>query len=354
MGKCIDCIKNNYDCDYKFKDKRMLLISFGTRPEYIKIKPLLPLLEKEGIAYKLLHIGQHTDLIQVTDPHDIMELYDISSNRLDNIALNVVDQAENWLKDVRAVLVQGDTTAAFSMALAAFNRKIKIIHLEAGLRTWNLDNPYPEEFNRRAISLMASIHLCPTQQNANNLVQEGIRSSKYVTGNTGLDSIDTAPLPETSTVLVTMHRRENLDLTNDWFGELNKIAKSNPNLTFIVCKHPNPRISYKNLTNNNIKLIAPLDRDSLITKIKESKLIISDSGGIQEEACYLHKKIIICRKVTERQEAQWLNATMCKNPDYLSTAFYKILNKQLTDYICPFGDGKASEKIAQILKKELQ
>lgn len=332
----------------------MLLISFGTRPEYIKIKPLLPLLNKAEIPYKLLHIGQHQDLMTITEPHDIMEIYDISSNRLDNIHLNVVDQAENWFEGVQAVLVQGDTTSAYSMALAAFNRRIKIIHLEAGLRTYDKLNPYPEEFNRRSIALMADIHLCPTNQNAKNLTQEGIRTPKYVTGNTVLDSIDTTPMAEQNTVLITLHRRENLPVLEQWFDAINNLSKSTPNLNYYYPIHPNSEIKEKaKRLNSNIKILEPLSREDLLWYIKTSKMIISDSGGIQEEACYLHKKIIICRKVTERPEAIWLNATMCKNPDYLATAFWKILPKQLTDYQCPYGDGKASEKIVEILKKEL-
>lgn len=333
----------------------MLLISFGTRPEYIKIKPLLPLLEEAEIPYKLLHIGQHKDTLSITEPHDILEIYDISSNRLDNIHLNIVDQAENWLKDVKAVLVQGDTTSAYSMALAAFNRRVKIIHLEAGLRTYNILNPYPEEFNRRSIALMASVHLCPTNQNAKNLTQEGIRAIKYVVGNTVLDSIDTTPLKETNTVLVTLHRRENLPIIDDWFKEINNLAKSTPSLKYLIPLHPNPviRESAKKYLNKDITCIEPLSREELIKEIKQSKMIISDSGGIQEEACYLRKKIIICRKVTERPESIWLNSTLCKTPEYLGTAFWKILPKQLTNYQCPYGDGHASEKIVEILKREL-
>jgi UDP-N-acetylglucosamine 2-epimerase (non-hydrolysing) len=333
----------------------MLIISFGTRPEYIKIKPLLPLLDKENIPYKLLHIDQHTDLVNVIEPHDILQIYDISSNRLDNIHLNIVDQAENWLKDCRAILVQGDTTSAYSMALAAFNKGIKIIHLEAGLRTYDRFNPYPEEFNRRSISLMADVHLCPTNQNAKNLTQEGIRTAKYVVGNTVLDSINTDPVEESNTVLITLHRRENLPIIGEWFKEINKLSKSTPELRYIYPIHPNPVIAQnaKTYLGNNIQIVSPLSREDLITQIKRSKMIISDSGGIQEEACYLHKKIIICRKVTERPEAIWLNSTLCKTPEYLGTAFSKMINKKLVDYVCPYGSGNSSEKIIEILKKEL-
>jgi UDP-N-acetylglucosamine 2-epimerase len=115
-----------------------------------------------------------------------------------------------------------------------------------------------------------------------------------------------------------------------------------------------PAIKYpSDFSSSNISLITPLSREDTINYIKKSKMIITDSGGIQEEACYLHKKVIICRKVTERPESIWLNATLCKTPDYLCRAFWKMLNKRLTDYQCPYGDGHAREKIIEILKKEI-
>lgn len=332
----------------------MLLIAFGTRPEWIKIQPLIPLLKKENIPFRLLHIGQHKDLVQIDEPHELMDIYDISSDRITNIQLNVIDQADNWLKDCTAVMIQGDTTSAFSLALAAFNRKIKIIHLEAGLRTFDRFNPYPEEFNRRAISIMADINLCPTNANAQNLVKEGVRSVKYVVGNTVLDTVDTTPIESNNSVLVTLHRRENWKELQNWFQQINKLARDNPETKFLIVKHANPNIDYSILKGKHIYLSDPLDRNSLIQAIKRSILIISDSGGIQEEACYLRKKIIICRKVTERQESIWLNATLCKTPEYLPTAFDKMMRKTLSDYVCPFGDGHASENIIQILKRELQ
>lgn len=332
---------------------KKLLLSVGTRPEWIKIRPLLPLLDKANIPYKLLYIMQHKDLLDIKEPHEIMQIYDISSNRLDNILLNAIDQAEDWLKGCDAVLVQGDTESAFSVALAAFNRGIKIIHLEAGLRSYDIKNPYPEEMIRSCISRMASIHLCPTKQNAINLSQEGIRTPKYITGNTVLDSIDTTPLPCDSTVLITLHRRENLPIIQQWFTEINKLAAKYTRYKFIFPMHPNPEIQKYKYLLPNIEIIKPLSREDLIIAIKKSILIISDSGGIQEESNYLRKKCIVCRKVTERQESIWLNSTLCKTPEYLKVAFEKMINKQLTDYVCPFGSGDASSKIIEILKKEL-
>ena len=305
----------------------MLLISFGTRPDYLKIKSLLPLLESEGIAYKLLHIEEN-DTLLISEPHDIMKIYDISSDRITNINLNVLDQAENWFKEVRAVLVVGDSQSAFSMAVAAFTRRLKVIHLEAGLRTYDIHNPYPEEFNRRSISAMTSTHLCSTNQNAKNLTIEGIRNSKFVVGSNLLDKVSLDNTYETDIVFVSFNDSDRLKL---WQDEIFKLSKSTPKLNYVYN-------DYKNEIEN----------------IKKSKIIITNEQYVQELASYLHKKVIVCRKVTERPESIWLNATMCKNPDYLSTAFWKILSKTLNDYICPYGDGKTSEKIIEILKKELE
>ena len=148
----------------------MLLISFGTRPEYIKLKPVIESI-KGKIPYKLLFTGQHVDLLSEIDG-DIQELeIENGNNRLDSIVQSVMNN-EDIFTDISAVLVQGDTTSVFAVALAAFHRKIKIVHLEAGLRTWNKYHPYPEEFNRCAVSRMADIHLCPTANSASNLESE--------------------------------------------------------------------------------------------------------------------------------------------------------------------------------------
>lgn len=305
----------------------MLLISFGTQSEYLKIRPLLPLLEGKDIPFKLLHILEND--VEVKESHDILDIYDISSDPIANIQLNVIDQAENWLKDTKAVLVVGDSTSAFGMALAAFTRGIKIIHMEAGLRTYNVQNPYPEEFNRRAISLMTNANICITERNAKELSQEGIRSAKYITGSTLLDGVDTTPLETNNTVLVSFKDEPSFKL---WLPEIVKLSKSTPSLTYLY-----------------------YEMGDLIKNIKQAKIIISNNFDIQMLACYLNKKIIICSKATELTESIWLNATICKNPDYLSTAFWKILPKQLTStsYVCPFGSGQSSEKVVEILAKEL-
>lgn len=331
----------------------MLLICIGTRPEYIKLRPLIPYLDKENIPYKLIYVKQHTDLMPELPSHQEIEIDDISDNRLDNVLLNVVDKAKDWLEGADSVLVQGDTQTALAASVAAFNRGIKIIHLEAGLRTFNRFNPYPEEMIRGCISRMADVHLCPTKGNAQNLIKEGIRADKYIVGNTVLNSIDSSIIPEENIVFITLHRRENIPIMDSWFVELNKLADIVGSLRFVFPMHPNPNIQKHRHLLSNVEIIPPLSREDTISYIKKSKLIISDSGGIQEETNFLHKKLIICRKVTERQECIWTNGTMCKSPDYLKTAFFKIINKKLDDYTCPYYNPESPKIIVEIIKDHL-
>ena len=167
----------------------MILLSFGTRPEWIKVKPLLKLLDGK-IPYKLLFTGQHKDLLSKIEKENELIKLNIrhGANRLDSIVSSIMNN-NHIFRDVKLVLVQGDTTSAFSVALAAFHRKIKVAHLEAGLRTYDKNQPYPEEFNRQAISRIADIHFCPTEISKQNLVKENVQGLKEVVGNTVLDNL---------------------------------------------------------------------------------------------------------------------------------------------------------------------
>lgn len=332
----------------------MITIIYGTRPEYIKILPICNELDKEKIQYKLIQFTQHTDLIKDAKYDIQITIDDISPNRIDNVTLNILDKADEWLKETSLLITQGDTITSYSAALAAFTRHIPIAHIEAGLRSFDINNPWPEEALRRQISSMAAFHFCPTLQNSKNLIFEGIRGNRYIVGNTVLDTIDTTFIPQSNTILVTMHRRENLPIIDKWFKELNSLARKYRQYQFIFPMHPNPEITKFKYLLPNVKIIKPLNREDLITEIKRSILIISDSGGIVEESCYLKRKIIISRRCTERQESIWIHASLCKSPEYLHTAFKKMIHKKLTDYVCPYGDGTASTKIIEILKEYLE
>ena len=247
-----------------------LLISYGTRPEYIKIVPLLEQLKETSISYKVLYTGQQQDIVS-SDIADIKICWgngDPNDNRLDSIIKHILN-AEFIYDNIDYVLVQGDTTSAFAVALAAFHRKIPIIHLEAGLRTYEHD-PYPEEFNRTAISKMASIHLAPTKLNRQNLIKEGIPKNKiYVTGNTVLDNLINIKTEYTSNVVITLHRRENHDIIPEYFKIINNLAINNKDLTFTIPIHPNPNVyQHKHiLTAENINVGEPMEYDSFIEEL---------------------------------------------------------------------------------------
>ena len=254
---------------------------------------------------------------------------------------------------VDAVLVQGDTTSAFSIALAAFHRKIKIIHLEAGLRTNDLLNPYPEEFNRQAISRMSSINLCPTPGAYDNLVSEKVQGSNYIVGNTVLDNIVHIEPTYTNKVVVTMHRRENHDLIPEWFKQLDEIAKNNKELEFILPIHPNPNVYKHKKLLRNVNVIDPMQYGDFVRLLSSCKFVITDSGGLQEESSFFRKKCIVCRKTTERIEGMGTFSFLCLGTDDLPSLVQWVNNNHIPDEGegCPYGDGHSATKICQILKE---
>ena len=332
----------------------MLLISFGTRPEWIKIKPVIDKIEGV-IPYKILFTGQHTSLVEeyLSDTF-VVNTVDSGDNRLDSIVSSLLNK--NYLfDDITHVLVQGDTTSAFAVALGAFHRKIPVIHLEAGLRTFDIDNPYPEEFNRTAISALADIHLCPTDTSASNVLSMvGHNSKIYVTGNTVLDNLVGLEPTTNDTVLVTMHRRENHAQMKDWFLVINHLAAENPDLEFILPLHPNPNVCKHEYLLKDVTVVDPLSYDQCIDLVRTCKTVITDSGGIQEESSFFKKKCIVCRKVTERAEGIGTFAYICKKPSSLVPLFESIISSGefIVQKECPYGDGHAAEKILEIFKTE--
>jgi UDP-N-acetylglucosamine 2-epimerase (non-hydrolysing) len=209
-------------------------------------------------------------------------------------------------------MVQGDTTTAMAVALSAFHHGIKVIHLEAGLRTYNKQNPYPEETNRRIISQIADIHLCPTNQALKNLTDEMTVGDMYVVGNTVIDNLlqYKDKCKYTNKILVTLHRRENHYLMKEWFIELEKLATMYPEYSFILPMHPNPSVQKWKYLLNNVVVIDPLPYEQMLELLIQARLVITDSGGLQEEACFFNKKCLTCRVVTERPEAIGLSTFM--------------------------------------------
>jgi UDP-N-acetylglucosamine 2-epimerase (non-hydrolysing) len=339
----------------------MLCIAFGTRPEWIKIKPVLKELKKRNEKFVLVFTGQHKDLVSVEEVMSygatrfvITEMESGGENRLDEIVgQTLLDPPglEVWTLgdpnyEVTKLMVQGDTSSAFAMALAAFHRKIPVIHLEAGLRTRDLDNPYPEEANRQMISSIASLHLCPTQLAADNIVRErrDEQGDIVVVGNTVLDILVGLEVTTEKKVLVTLHRRENHGTMNEWLANINALAKMYSSHEFVMPMHPNPMVQkYKDILTH-VKVVEPMSHDELTAFLASCESVITDSGGIQEEASFFRKPCMVCRKETERTEGIGNFSVLCKGPEFVSDVF-GTLHRLPMNGPSPYGDGKAAEYV---------
>lgn len=324
----------------------MILISYGTRPEYIKVKSLIMHFNN----VKTLFTGQHTTLIGEHSPSYSIEISSTCENRLNDIVCSILKHSYVF-KDIEYVLVQGDTTSAMAVALSAFNHGIKVIHLEAGLRTYDINDPYPEELNRQIISRIASIHLCPTEQNKQNLMNEHTHGQIFVTGNTGIDNIDKSGCTYENIVLITMHRRDNIDIMHEWFTEINKVATIYKDIKFIFPMHPNTQIRKHKHLLTNVEVIEPVSHDEMIGLLKRCKFCVSDSGGIAEESSFLSKKVIVCRRKTERPETLGISSFMCLKPSLLLSEVEKINNDYVVNSPCPYGDGNSWVKIREVFIK---
>lgn len=334
----------------------MILVVFGTRPEFIKIKPLIDEMNRCDIKYKTLFTGQHKDIDGLNADY-IFTMNEECENRLNSVLINCLRIPDEYFEDVEYILVQGDTTSVLGLSLNAMNRKIKIIHLESGLRSYDNYNPYPEEFNRKLVSSISDIHLCPTFENKKNLLKENISKEKiYVVGNTGLDNLK--PYENNVTyeniILVTLHRRENHDMIHKWFDSINSLSKKYDKYTFILPIHPNPNVQRHKGILTNVKVVNPLSHSELLKYLVKSKLVITDSGGLQEECSFLKKKCLVCRKTTERPESLHNTSFLVTNYQDLETMFEEHIN----DYVpiistSPFGNGESSKKIIEVFKKVL-
>ena len=332
----------------------MILIVYGTRPEFIKIKPLIREMELRGLMFKTLFTGQHKDLIDYNATYNV-SIYDSGKNRLDSIISACMNLKDEWFEGVTHILVQGDTTSVVGMALAAMHRKIKVIHLEAGLRSNDTENPFPEENNRRIVTTIAEYHLCPTTDNKVNLILENIdRHKVFVVGNTGLDNLLHLKESKRSEkyILVTLHRRENHDNIDQWFEVINDLAAKHTDYSFVLPLHPNPNVQKHRDLLENVWVTDPMPHGTMMSYLMESALVITDSGGLQEECSFLNKKCLVCRKATERPEALGITSHLVPTPEDLSRGFSHFLyDWEIEPVESPFGDGYASTRICDIFQE---
>ncbi len=365
---------------------------FGTRPEAIKLAPVIRFMKEQNIfEVHVCSTGQHREMLhQIFETFDIVPDVDLNvmkeNQTLPDLTSTTIQSVNNYLLNYKPdmVLVQGDTTSAFAAALTSFYHKIPVGHIEAGLRTYNQHFPFPEELNRTLISHTANIHFAPTENAKQNLVREGIQEKNiFVTGNTVIDALlltqkkiikthYTLPPPldflnhsKNPIVLITGHRRENFDEgLAELCSAIAELSKKFNDVFFIYPVHLNPTVkkitsSLLN-TSKNIFLTGPFPYFPFVALMMRSTLILTDSGGIQEEAPSLEKPILIVRNTTERPEIIEAGAAKLvgtnKN-DIINSVSELLTNKNLYDSMIhkknPYGDGIASEKIFTILSQQL-
>lgn len=376
---------------------KKVLTVFGTRPEGIKLAPLIKAVEDRNIPLQsvVCVTGQHREMMQqVLDVFGIEPEYNLDIMKKDqslyDVSARAIEGLEAVLKEVRPdlVLVQGDTTTAFIAGLAAFYAQIGLGHVEAGLRTGDKFNPFPEEMNRVLIGYLADLHFAPTTRAKDNLLREGVEEQKiFVTGNTGIDALlmtsQSLQGEEKKgfynryfldhhgisfgkrSLLVTMQRRESfgMEMENICQG-IKEIASKCPDVEIIFPVHPNPNVRrpvaaiLENLPN--VFLIPPLDYPALVFLMRNVKVILTDSGGIQEEAPSLGKPVLVMRKTTERPEGIEAGTAILVGTDRkrIVEETARLLDDEdayeaMARAVNPYGDGKASERIVRIILDEL-
>ena len=336
----------------------MIVISYGTRPEIIKIFPIIHELNNRNIPHIKIFTGQHPDLVKdityLIGGHDLS--IDIDRNRsLNDLLATIIKKISPLITNSKCVIVQGDTTSALGVALAAFNLNIPVCHIEAGLRTNDLDSPFPEEGNRQIISRITKYNFAPTSIAVDNLLKEGIEKDKiFLTGNTIIDACKSFgnEIEYSNKVIITLHRRENFKIIEELLLDINDIALNNKDIEFVYISHPNPNVKSKLgiLKSKNINIIEPMSYEDMIELISKAKFIISDSGGLQEESTAFSKRILIVRDNTERPEVVTSGFGIIGLPN-LKYNFDIINNDYKINKDSPFGDGRASKNIVDILEK---
>lgn len=363
--------------------KKKVMLVFGTRPEAIKMCPLVRELRgrKDAFEVCVCVTGQHREMLDavlrafdVIPDHDLkimkprQTLFDIT----DEVLLRMRQILETVHPDI--VLVHGDTTTSFAAALAAFYMQIPIGHVEAGLRTHDIYSPFPEEFNRQAVDILARYYFAPTEVSKENLLHEGKDKNRiFVTGNTGIDALKTTVRHDyfhpqliwaegSRLILITAHRRENLgEPMRHMFRAIRRVVEENPDVKVLYPIHMNPlvrEIANKELKGEDrIRLIDPLDVLDFHNFMAQSYMILTDSGGIQEEAPSLGKPVLVMRDTTERPEGIAAGTLKLVGSDErrIYEEFSRLLKDQeyysgMSEASNPYGDGNASSRIADVLQ----
>lgn len=365
---------------------KKIMFVFGTRPEAIKMCPVINEVKaRKNMSVIVCVTGQHGQMLdQVLETFGIVPDYNLSimqdRQTLFDITINILEGIKEVIEEVipDIVLVHGDTSTTFTTALACFYKNISIGHIEAGLRTNNIYSPYPEEFNRQAVSIISLYNFAPTEMAKENLLNEGKKfESIHVTGNTAIDALKTTVYSNykheqlnwaagSRLILITAHRRENIgEPMKNMFKAIRRVINENSDVKAIYPIHMNPivrEIAEEFLGNDDkIRIIEPLDVVDFHNFLNNSYLILTDSGGIQEEAPSLGKPVLVMRDTTERPEG--IEAGTLKlvgtNEQTIYENFSKILKDKneydkMSKVANPYGDGLASKRIVDILEQDLK
>ncbi|WP_040928074.1 non-hydrolyzing UDP-N-acetylglucosamine 2-epimerase [Nosocomiicoccus massiliensis] len=362
--------------------KKKIMVVFGTRPEAIKMCPLVRELKtRDALDTVVCVTGQHREMLdQVLDAFNVVPDYDLSimkaKQTLFDVTINILEKMKAILEEVKPniVLVHGDTSTTFVTSLACFYLQIPVGHVEAGLRTNNIYSPYPEEFNRQAVGIIAKYNFAPTETSKDNLLKEGKDPSNiYVTGNTAIDALKTTVRDDYTNeqldwavgsrlIMITAHRRENLgEPMRNMFRAIKRIVNEYPDIKAIYPIHMNPTVreAANEILGNceRVRIIEPLEVLDFHNFLSKSYLILTDSGGIQEEAPSLGKPVLVMRDTTERPEgiaAGTLKLVGTEEENIYKT--FKLLLEDKAEYekmsraSNPYGDGLASKRIVDILE----
>ena len=364
---------------------KKVMVVFGTRPEAIKMCPLVKELKtREKLNTVVCVTGQHREMLdQVLTAFDVVPDYDLSimkaKQTLFDVTINILKKMKAVLEEVKpdVVLVHGDTSTTFVTALACFYLHIPVGHVEAGLRTYNIYSPYPEEFNRQAVGIVSNYNFAPTEMSKENLLKEGKDPSTiYVTGNTAIDALKTTVRDDythehldwsadSRLIMVTAHRRENLgEPMRNMFKAIKRIIDENSDIKAIYPIHMNPvvREAAQEILGDTdrIRIIEPLEVLDFHNFLSRSHLILTDSGGIQEEAPSLGKPVLVMRDTTERPEgiAAGTLKLVGTDEEIIYKTFKQLLEDQseydkMSQASNPYGDGFASKRIADILENNI-
>lgn len=366
-------------------DKKKVMLVFGTRPEAIKMCPLVKELKtRESLETLVCVTGQHRQMLdQVLKAFDVEPDFDLSimkdKQTLFDVTTNILTRIKEVLEEVKpsVVLVHGDTTTTFATALACFYLQIPVGHVEAGLRTYNIYSPYPEEFNRQAVGIVSKFNFSPTELSKENLLKEGkAPESIYVTGNTAIDALKTTVRDDythehiewakgSRLITLTAHRRENLgEPMRNMFRAIKRIIDEFDDVKAVYPIHMNPVVREAAHEifgdDDRIRIIEPLEVLDFHNFLSRSYLILTDSGGIQEEAPSLGKPVLVMRDTTERPEgiAAGTLKLVGTDEEVIYNSFKELLiNKEEYEKMShasnPYGDGFACKRIADILEQNL-